>query len=289
MESIVKELQKELLSKNCDLLSSLRKAHIIASKLKLENNDRWIISELNGYENYDDIPDYRTIHGEIKAFNPYHGWIPVIIPNQKEHEILTSSKLYESISSLIEISKSKNELSLNFTGPQQRMLGELVGNSKYQYSLKFGSNQITSIIESVKNALLEWTLTLEANNILGLDYIFKNEEIDSAKNLDKTIINNYGNIFTQTKIDNSNINNNVNELDYEKVILLLSEAANSIHNESVEIEDILYIQEELEKTKKMCESKKKKAIIKNALKVICDYCISVGASVTAAVIQKSFM
>ena len=35
MNGIVLELQQDLLSKDCDILNALRKAHIIATKLKL--------------------------------------------------------------------------------------------------------------------------------------------------------------------------------------------------------------------------------------------------------------
>ena len=36
MSSIVLELQQEVLKPECDILSALRKAHVIASKLKLQ-------------------------------------------------------------------------------------------------------------------------------------------------------------------------------------------------------------------------------------------------------------
>ena len=39
MSSIVLDLQAELVSSECDILSSLRKAHIIATKLKLVDFD----------------------------------------------------------------------------------------------------------------------------------------------------------------------------------------------------------------------------------------------------------
>ena len=89
MSSIVLELQQDLLDKNCDILQVLRKAHLIASKLKLAEFDMWIHSELNGYKtkNQDDVPDYRQIHGQVKAWNPYHGWIPVILQDAKIEDV----------------------------------------------------------------------------------------------------------------------------------------------------------------------------------------------------------
>lgn len=77
MSSIVLDLQQEVLKPDCDILNSLRKAHLIASKLKLHDFDTWVQSELNGYSygDKDKIPNYRKVKGTLKAFNPYRGWI----------------------------------------------------------------------------------------------------------------------------------------------------------------------------------------------------------------------
>ena len=40
MGSIVLELQNEIVSSNCDVVNILRKAHLIASKLKLNDFDQ---------------------------------------------------------------------------------------------------------------------------------------------------------------------------------------------------------------------------------------------------------
>lgn len=46
MGGIVLELQNEIVSSNCDVVNILRKAHLIASKLKLADFDQWIQHEL---------------------------------------------------------------------------------------------------------------------------------------------------------------------------------------------------------------------------------------------------
>ena len=43
MESIVLDLQNEIISSDCDVVNILRKAHLIAFKLKLTDFDQWII------------------------------------------------------------------------------------------------------------------------------------------------------------------------------------------------------------------------------------------------------
>ena len=79
MSSIVIDLQDEILSSDCDIVQILRRAHVIAVKLGLKEFDQWISYELNGYPDQNTCPDYRKIRGTLKAFNPYHGWIPAVI------------------------------------------------------------------------------------------------------------------------------------------------------------------------------------------------------------------
>ena len=104
MSSLVLDLQQEILKPDCDILNALRKAHIIAIKLKLTEFDNWLQSELNGYEtNQDLIPDYRKISGQLKAWNPYHGWIPVIMQDSILEEALCHRKMEDSIGDIIEL------------------------------------------------------------------------------------------------------------------------------------------------------------------------------------------
>lgn len=63
--SIVIELQKAAIDSNSDILSLLRKAYLVARKLEISDFQEWISSELNGYEDYDKIPDYRMITGNL--------------------------------------------------------------------------------------------------------------------------------------------------------------------------------------------------------------------------------
>ena len=46
MSSIVLDLQNEVTKPDCDIVSVLRKAHLIAAKLGLTDFDKWIICEL---------------------------------------------------------------------------------------------------------------------------------------------------------------------------------------------------------------------------------------------------
>ena len=47
MDSIILDLQNEIIQSKCDVLQVLRKAHLIANKLKMDEFNKWILCELN--------------------------------------------------------------------------------------------------------------------------------------------------------------------------------------------------------------------------------------------------
>lgn len=61
MSKIVIELQQEALKSDFDIMSLLRKAYLVAKKLKLQEFKEWINNELNGYGDKDEIPKYRLL------------------------------------------------------------------------------------------------------------------------------------------------------------------------------------------------------------------------------------
>ena len=57
--SLVAQLQKEVVDSGVPISDILRKAKILASQLKNKEFKRWIDAELKGYDNTDNLPDYR--------------------------------------------------------------------------------------------------------------------------------------------------------------------------------------------------------------------------------------
>lgn len=50
MAKIVIELQHEALKSDFDIMNLLRKAYLVARKLKLQEFEDWVNNELNGYK-----------------------------------------------------------------------------------------------------------------------------------------------------------------------------------------------------------------------------------------------
>ncbi len=85
--SIVLELQRDALNREVPISDLLRKAFVVAKKLKITEFENWVTHELNGYENAEDIPKYRQVNGKVQVWNLYHGWQPVIFQDHKTEEL----------------------------------------------------------------------------------------------------------------------------------------------------------------------------------------------------------
>ena len=59
--SFVRNLQNDVIQSGCDVVNVLRKAHVIATKLDLNNFDSWIRNELYGYTSFDNSVNFLKI------------------------------------------------------------------------------------------------------------------------------------------------------------------------------------------------------------------------------------
>lgn len=100
MKSLVHELQREAMNPNTRLTDILRKALVVASKLRVEDFKEWIESEMKGYQDGMNIPTYRRVNGQVKAWNPYNGWIPVIVQDTKITNLISNRSIGQPISEL---------------------------------------------------------------------------------------------------------------------------------------------------------------------------------------------
>ena len=149
MDKIVIELQREALKSDFDIMNLLRKAYLVARKLKLQEFEDWVNNELNGYKDADKIPDYRLLRGEIKAWNPSYGWIPVILQN--DNEDITTHLANDSLANLLNVyeNSENNNAILQFNATINNYLSKC-SNFNTKYALMIGTNQIYSIIECIQ-------------------------------------------------------------------------------------------------------------------------------------------
>lgn len=191
MEGIVLELEREAIDKNVGIEALLRKAYLVARKLKLTDFETWINNEQNGYEG--EVPEYRMIGGEYKALNPYRGWIPVVLPANVA-KVIAKVPLHNSISSLCDVyNTSEGSISFIVGAEITEFLNKSSDGFDTMFSFYSSRSEIYRIISTVRNKILDWALLLEENEIFGEGMTFTEKEKEIASTT--KVINNYTNNF----------------------------------------------------------------------------------------------
>ena len=210
VKGIVIQLQTEALDESVDIETLLRKAYLVARKLQLKDFEKWASNEQNGYT--DNIPEYRIIDGEIKAWNPYHGWIPVVF-NGKIADELGKMPIGNPISVICDAYKSNDEaIVFNLSGQLTEILNQNTTAFQTKYSFHSSKTEFRKIISAVRNKILEWAILLEENGIVGDGLSFTEKEKQTA--LESHTINSYTNNFFATT-DNAQIQQGGNNNNQE--------------------------------------------------------------------------
>lgn len=288
MGSIVLDLQQEIISRECDIVTALRKAHLIAIKLGLVEFDEWICNELNGYHDQQSCPDYRKIHCVLKGFNPRIGWIPTVIIDQEIEKAVSEKYIAQSVSELINLINSKpNGLTINCSGAEIQLFNGFFDNPiPMQFGYQVTTSAVADIIEKVKNTLLEWTLRLEKEGIVGDNMIFNDKEKEQAKFIPQTINNYYGNTnIVNGSADNSQIiSGNTTNLTITKEDLYkqVDEIEEEVHKDTnLSDENIEIALELLSDIRDKIDSDKKPSIIKSGLVGLKEFLITAGGGLAA--------
>jgi hypothetical protein len=190
--TVVTDLQSLAICGETDVLSLLRKAYLVARKLGLAQFQVWTNNELNGYTKIEDVPNYRKIHGTLKAWNPMYGWVPAVIPDDNIEKVVCNVEICNSIPSLIALENVKS-ISLPISAGKASLLSKLY-DFETNYSLEFASNNIHNIIEQVKNRILDWAILLEEKGIQGDELSFSLEEKNKAQS-EPQIVNYISNFY----------------------------------------------------------------------------------------------
>ncbi len=149
MGGIVLELQQEALSKDANIESLLRKAYVIAKKLKLKEFEDWIKQEQDGYET--DVPQYRYIGGTLYALNPANGRrIPVGLSGGGRDKF-SKFPIIEGMSSLNDLYiTAKDNVSFSISSKLTDTLNKTAPFETI-YSYVVPKSQLHQVISTVQN------------------------------------------------------------------------------------------------------------------------------------------
>lgn len=229
MSSIIQELQIEATNPNTSVSDILRKAKIVAVKLDLEEFSDWIEKELNGYNvsSTEDLPKYRIVRGEPKAWNPYHGWQPILFGDSKAGDIMSERGVMQPVGELDDLAKTDSStFMIDYGTAAKKTIMDAIG---FQTDIKFmiGRSAVTGILEGVRNLILDWALKLEKAGVIGEGISFSKTDKEKAQIANTTYnigrIENFagaiGNITDQANVSIQQANG----FSHETVIDLVSQ------------------------------------------------------------------
>lgn len=188
-------LMDDLARESVSLTESLRKARLACFRLKLSDVGRWIDLELKGYEETVDLPTYRQKRGLLQAYNPYHGWQPVLSHDKDFIDKLSSAPIGSSIGVLERQARDPGEfMEFALSAGQRTALSNLL---EFQTNVRLAIPPTTplEILEAVRNLLTDWCFELERSGVTGEGLVFQAEDERMApKATERFVVNNYGTI-----------------------------------------------------------------------------------------------
>lgn len=254
MSSIIQDLQIEATNPNSSVSDILRKAKIVAVKLDLKEFGDWIEKELNGYSvlHNEDLPKYRVVTGEAKAWNPYHGWQPIMFNDLNSAEIMSKRGVMQAIGELDDLIKTDSStFMIDYNASAKKSIMEAID---FETDIKFmaGRSAITGILEGVRNLILDWALKLEKAGVIGEGISFSKKDVEKAQAVNTTYsighIENFagaiGNISDQANVSIQQANG----FSSEKVINLIDQIKKflpEVELKSEESESVKFLTNEL--------------------------------------------
>jgi hypothetical protein len=270
MPPIVLQLQQEALDRNILVSDLLRKALVIARKLGLVEFQAWVESELSGYRGKA-TPDYREVSGDVRGWNPYNGWIPLVFEDPKEGEQVARRKTSQSIAELEHLVQGTEGHSLQMPYPQavQRELSKGFGYET-QVSLFTTKTSLIRIIDAVRTIILNWALKLEEDGILGEGLSFTTEERDVARKSPQIITNFYGPVQSpQIQQGNETVVQVQAAIDLTALAALLDQLKAALPNLGLEQDATTEVTAEIQTIKSQLGSPKPKTgILRESLRSI---------------------
>lgn len=200
MESLIRELQRDTLNGDISVSDLLRKAYVAAKKLELQEFEKWIELELNGYpppteleagclvgselvfpqDLWKELPEYRWVPGTWKFYIDVEGKRIVTKPILGLAKQLEKMHVPISISEIERIAYTDESRSgIQLHDPAKILL---TGRSDFEAVFWVATHYYHKILNAVRNIILKWALELEEKGILGDGLAFTAQEKKTASN-----------------------------------------------------------------------------------------------------------
>lgn len=207
MAGLIEEIQRNALDSSVPVDALLRRVKLAAAKLGLPPLASWVDQELNGYScSAAELPEYRKLHGQPAAWNPYNGWIPVHCDDRQLADMISMAPVSQSCASLQDLMNHHEGGLLHFPIPAG-LVGELNKIMNFQTArmiIQINRGHLVGILDTVRNTVLDWAIEMEGKGVIGEGLSFNAEEKAQAKEAMTTIhIGSIGNLAGNLGVGNS--------------------------------------------------------------------------------------
>jgi hypothetical protein len=167
MASIVDQLLEGALDDSASIDSVLRKAKVVADLLDLGDMSKWAESELYGYPEKADVPDYRIMSGEVRGWSQYHGsWQPIVWQDATQRKKLSSWPIRDSVAEIADRVERRDQHSWALPLGAIQLRGAL-GSELTNIAVLVDRAAFANVVSAVRSRILDWALKLKKAGIKG--------------------------------------------------------------------------------------------------------------------------
>ncbi|UZJ78761.1 hypothetical protein [Fictibacillus sp. KU28468] len=194
------QILKDLVSGSGTLESVLIRLKVILSDLENYEINKWIESEIQGYDNSIELPNYRILQGQAIGMytlgNPFyrieHTNSPVPLAHLSKLDIKTILTLYlkDGVSAVLSLIKKEGPKQIKVPSETCQVVSQ-ENLQVYRMTLNFSDNQFQGVISSVKTRLTSIILKLEKEfgNLDSLDVFSNEDDKQKLERIEQYIIN----------------------------------------------------------------------------------------------------
>ncbi|WP_224762187.1 AbiTii domain-containing protein [Brevundimonas aurantiaca] len=276
------------LNPNTSIPALLRKVKLVAVKLRLSDMTEWVDAELNGFDG--PAPDYRVRRGDVRWWNPYHGWLPVNGAN-RVMDVISQKRVGESVSALEALlAGDGDEFHIPISSDMVKKLWEGQPYPPDKVSVWLPRGVFVDILDKVRTKVLDWALELEKAGIMGDDISFSPVEKAKAETVTISIGTMQGN-FLAGDVSGDNARANLGSTDNSTNVIgdtltQLGEAITSRVENAQERETLLAAVQEMKDAKGKASFaagyQKLIAAAANHMTVIAPFIPALGAALVGA-------
>ena len=206
--SLVAQLQEEVVDSRVPISDMLRKAKILASRLNNKDLKRWVDAELKGYDNADDLPEYRKLDSpNLGTFSGPFGrratsvLIPVtLLPDTIRKFATDPMEIMHGVKEIETSATSGTKLRHPWPPEVVMLAREHIpmedGSMLVEAWKPYATSQMDGILEQVRNRLLDFLLELQQiePEVLESDDAIRSVPDDKVQNVFQTVIHGGHNI-----------------------------------------------------------------------------------------------